>query len=73
MIITSTWNETIVTITFTKDVEPNEGGYYCEVYLGDTPDNKIDDFCIHPTDCDCTNMEEVESYARKFMNSVECY
>lgn len=33
-------------VTRTYDVEPNIGGFYCEVYLDENCDLKVDDFCI---------------------------
>lgn len=30
------------------DCEPNEGGYYCQVYADEDYGDQIDDFCIHP-------------------------
>ena len=60
-------------VAMTPDVDPNEGGFYCEVYRYQTYDYKIDDFVIHSgsdgdlPDCDCTNEEEVEKYAEKWV------
>lgn len=60
-----------VHLSFVKDVEPNEGGYYVEVYNDINLENKIDDFCIHPTDCDCSNFTSVEHYAREYVTNTE--
>lgn len=35
-------------VTFVEDVFPNEGGYYCEIYLDDSCCNEVDNFVIHP-------------------------
>lgn len=61
---------TEVIVYTTKDVEPNEGGLYCEINLanGDIP---LDDFCIHPHDCDCSNDSAVEEYIKNYILSDE--
>lgn len=35
-------------VSFTDDCEPNEGGFYCEVY--NELDEEVDDFVIHKED-----------------------
>lgn len=35
-------------VSATPDCEPNEGGYYCQVYADEDYGDQIDDFCIHP-------------------------
>ena len=56
-------------ITYIDDCEPNEGGYYCETYADEDLDQKIDDFCIHPEDCDCDDDEAVEYYVRHYYDN----
>lgn len=46
MIECTSKNGVKVYVTRTYDVEPNIGGFYCEVYLDDNCDHKVDDFCI---------------------------
>lgn len=33
-------------VSATPDCEPNEGGYYCQVYADEDYGDQIDDFCI---------------------------
>ena len=33
-------------VSATPDCEPNEGGYYCQVYANEDYGDQIDDFCI---------------------------
>ena len=35
-------------VSATPECEPNEGGYYCQVYADEDYGDQIDDFCIHP-------------------------
>lgn len=72
MITARTWNGTEVNVSFVKDVGVNEGGYYCTIEKADS-EAWIDDFCIHPNDCDCTNLDDVERYAREYVESIEAY
>ena len=58
-----------VHLSFVNDVEPNKGGYYVEVY--NNLESKIDDFCIHPTDCNCSSLYEVDKYAREYVAQQE--
>ena len=46
MIECTSKNGVKVYVTRTYDVEPNIGGFYCEVYLDENCDHKVDDFCI---------------------------
>ena len=72
MITAKTKKGTKVYISFVKDVEPNKGGYYCEIsryYCGSTYDN----FCIHPEDCDCNNEAEVGNFAKNYVSTIEEY
>ena len=32
-------------VSATPDCEPNEGGYYCQVYADEDYGDQIDDFC----------------------------
>ena len=63
---------TKVDVSFVNDVEPNEGGYYCEIARHETLE-PFDNFCIHPTDCDCTNWREVEKEARQIVAEIKDY
>lgn len=56
----------IVYVSYIPDCEPNDGGLYCETYSDQWCDNKIDDFCIHPEDCNCESVEEVEKYIQDY-------
>ena len=55
-----------VFVDYTPDCEYNEGGFYCETFADEDGADKIDDFCIHPEDCDCTDEEAVEEYIRNY-------
>lgn len=55
-----------VWITYIKDCGENEGGYFCEVYADEDYNERIDYFCIHPEDCDCTNEDEVENFIEEY-------
>lgn len=48
MISGMTKNGVKLYVTFVEDVFPNEGGYYCEIYLDDSCCNEVDNFVIHP-------------------------
>lgn len=72
MIITRTHKGTEVNVSFTPDVEPNEGGFYCTVEKTDS-EAWLDDFCIHPEDCDCSDLNEVERFAREYIEKIKCY
>lgn len=47
MIAAKTKDGNVVYVTFCDDLEPNEGGYYCQVYTDLDLCNQVDDFCIH--------------------------
>ena len=57
-------------ISLCDDVEPNKGGYYCEVYLNEDCISEYDNFVIHKEDLDCFENEDngievlCEEYAR---------
>lgn len=70
--IAQTKKGTKVALAFVDDVEPNEGGFYVEVYDGDMM-NYIDNFCVHPYDCDCTDINKVEDFARDLVAEIEEY
>ena len=55
-----------VWITYIKDCDENEDGYFCEVYADEDYSERIDYFCIHPEDCDCTNEDEVEKFIEEY-------
>lgn len=48
------------------DCGENLGGYFCEVWSDEEMDNRIDYFCIHPDDCDCTDSEAVEKFIKEY-------
>lgn len=58
-----------VYLAFVPDCEENEGGYFVEVYENEDicTCDYFDYFCIHTDDCDCTNYDEVEKYAVKYV------
>ena len=62
-----------VWISMTPDCDVNAGGYYCQVYTDEAMEHQIDDFCIHPEDCDCSNQEDlakfVANYAEMYQQS----
>ena len=58
-------------VTTTPDCEDNEGGYYCEVYADEDFITKLDDFCVHPEDCDCDNDDEVEKYIMSYISQED--
>lgn len=57
-----------VTINIVDDVEPNEGGFYVEIEIAE---QKVDDFCIHPEDCDCSDPIAVMEYARDYVRKLQ--
>ena len=56
-----------VYVTRTYDVEPNIGGFYCEVYLDENCDHKVDDFCIS---ADVVNLDLDELYIEKHIRDT---
>jgi hypothetical protein len=72
MIRATTANGTPVWVDVVDDVEPNEGGFYCEIYLNVGGD-RYDDFCIHPEDCDCKNDRQVIAKVRRYVETIEDY
>lgn len=77
MISYRTKKGTKVYLAFVPDVEPNKGGFYVEVYSEN--DKYLDNFVIHSgsdgdlCDCDCTNEDEVENFAKNYISNVEDY
>jgi hypothetical protein len=53
MIKVTTKNGLDLFISLFDDVDPNKGGYYCEVYLEAGDCLNIDNFVIHKDDLDC--------------------
>lgn len=72
MIKAHTKKGTDVYLHIIKDCEYNKNGYYIEIYLNEN-DDRYDDFCIHETDCDCKNMNEVENFAKNFILNITDY
>lgn len=70
MIKATTKNGVDLFISLCDDVEPNKGGYYCEVYLDEDNYIDVDDFVIHKEDLDCYDDREAginaicEAYAK---------
>jgi hypothetical protein len=59
MIKVTTKNGLDLYISLCDDVDPNKGGYYCEVYLDGYNYFDIDNFVIHKEDLDCFEDREV--------------
>lgn len=64
-------NGNTVYVSYLDDCDENEGGYYCQVYTDKWYDHEIDDFCVHPYDCDCEDLDEVEKYIAKFISDCD--
>lgn len=60
-----------VWISRIPDCDNNLGGYYCQVYIDRDMENQIDDFCIHPEDCDCTSESEVEKFIEEYAKQYQ--
>lgn len=54
-------------VSATPDCEPNEGGYYCQVYADEDYGDQIDDFCIHPDE-----LEENDDIKHEHSNDQPC-
>lgn len=67
MIECTSKNGVKVYVTRTYDVEPNTGGFYCEVYLDNNCDHKVDDFCIS---ADVVNLDLDELYIEKYIRDT---
>ncbi len=72
MITAKTQKGTRVWVSLVDDVEPNEGGYYCEIYRNQYGD-RYDDFCIHTEDCDCKDDKAVTKFVREYVSSIKEY
>ena len=64
MIECTSKNGVKVYVTRTYDVEPNIGGFYCEVYLDESCGHKVDDFCIS---ADVVDLDLDELYTEKYI------
>lgn len=67
MIECTSKNGVEVYVTRTYDVEPNIGGFYCEVYLDENCNHKVDDFCIS---ADVVNLDLDEFYIEKYIRDT---
>lgn len=67
MIECTSKNGVKVYVTRTYDVEPNIGGFYCEVYLDENCDHKVDDFCIS---ADVVNLDLDELYIERHIRET---
>jgi hypothetical protein len=72
MITVETKNGVILYINVCNDVFPNEGGYFCEVYLNKDDEFEYDNFVIRNEDLICAESEAefiqicCENYANNF-------
>ena len=64
-----TKNGRTVWLAFVPDCEYNTGGWYVEVYLNQYGD-RYDEFCVHLEECDCTEMNAVEQYAKDYVSGL---
>ena len=60
-------------ISLCDDVEPNKGGYYCEVYLDEDCISEFDNFVIHKEDLDCfeNKNEGIILHCEAYANGVD--
>lgn len=60
-------------ISLCDDVEPNKGGYYCEVSLDEDGISEFDNFVIHKEDLDCfeNKSEGIIVHCEAYANSVD--
>lgn len=70
MIEATTKNGLDVWVAFNPDCEYNTGGFYCEIWENPDMDCLLDDFCIHIDDCDCTDLDAVEQYAKDYVSGL---
>ena len=61
----------VVYVSYVDDCCENKGGYWCQVYCNDFLDYEIDDFCIHPEDCDCSDGNAVAERIRQYVSEQE--
>jgi len=72
MITVETKNDVTLYINVCKDIFPNEGGYFCEVYLDKDDEFEYDNFVIRNEDLSCAENEKefiqicCENYANNF-------
>ena len=66
----TTKNGRTVWLVFNPDCEYNTGGFWVEIYEDENLDCRLDDFCIHPEDCDCKNMDAVEWFALGIVSNL---
>lgn len=68
MIKVTTKNGLDLFIGLFDDVDPNKGGYYCEVYLDEGDCLNIDNFVIHKDDLDCfeDRQEGIETHCKVY-------
>lgn len=68
MIKVTTKNGLDLFIGLFDDVDPNKGGYYCEVYLDEGDCIDIDNFVIHKDDLDCfeDRQEGIETHCKVY-------
>lgn len=59
MIEAKTKQGTTVYVSLCDDVDPNKGGYFCQVYSDEDMQEELDYFCIHPEDLECASVEEL--------------
>lgn len=69
MINGTTKNGVKLYVTFVEDVFPNEGGYYCEVYLDDSCCEEIDNFVIYPFEL--VNGKTPEDVAKEYITEYD--
>ena len=69
MVEAKTKDGQIVHCCINDDCEPNEGGYYVEICL-DCDLERWDYFCVHPNDCDCSDIGAVEDYVRQYVSNL---
>jgi hypothetical protein len=60
-------------ISLCDDVEPNKGGYYCEVSLDEDGISEFDNFVIHKEDLDCfeNKSEGIILHCEAYANGVD--
>ena len=68
-----TKNGVALFISLCDDVEPNKGGYYCEVYLDEDGITEFDNFVIHKEDLDCfeNKNEAIILHCEAYANGVD--
>lgn len=61
----------MVFVTTIEDCDENQGGLFCQVYADRNFDKEIDNFCVHPDDCDCGSDTAVEAFVQRYVKSQE--